>query len=57
MREEQTAEKADKQLMKDVDATITMWVAGYSFLAMEKGRKNFMWDPKINFRIATSTLG
>lgn len=57
MREEQTAEKADKQLMKDADATITMWVAGYSFLAMEKGRKNFMWDPKINFRIATSTLG
>lgn len=46
--EKQAAEKAGKQLTKDLDAPVIMWAAGYSFHRMEKGRKNFIWNPKIN---------
>jgi len=55
-RKEQAAEKAGEQLTKDPDAPVTMWAAGYSFLVMEKGKKIFICDPKINIYIGKSKL-
>lgn len=48
VQKEQAAEKAGKQLIKDLDAPIITWAVGYSFPVMQKGRKNFIQDPKIN---------
>ena len=43
-------------MTKDPDAPVTMWAAGYSFLVMEKGKKIFICDPKINIYIGKSKL-